>query len=38
MLLAGLWYGEKKPTMSTFLLQFTREINSLSEIGMFASV
>lgn len=35
LLLAGLWYGPKKPTMTTFLAPFVKEINSLSSTGEF---
>ena len=35
LLLVGLWYGEKKPTMTSFLAPLTKELNRLSEHGMF---
>ena len=38
LLLAGLWYGEKKPTMTSFLTPFTKEINRLSKDGVFNDV
>lgn len=34
LLLAGLWYGEQKPTMTTFLSPFIKEINHLSDQGI----
>ena len=34
LLLAGLWFGDVKPTMTTFLTPFMKEINSLSCKGI----
>lgn len=33
LLLAGLWYGAQKPTMTTFLAPFMKEVNKLSIHG-----
>lgn len=33
LLLAGLWYGQEKPTMTTFLAPFMQEMNHLSSQG-----
>ncbi|XP_075730356.1 uncharacterized protein LOC142772109 [Rhipicephalus microplus] len=34
LVLAGLWFGPKKPVMNTFLLPFVKSLNVLSSTGM----
>ncbi len=34
LILAGLWYGDVKPTMTTFLFPFLEEVNMLTTKGM----
>ncbi|XP_077498938.1 uncharacterized protein LOC144110009 [Amblyomma americanum] len=34
ILLAGLWFGPRKPVMNTFLLPFVKQINELSATGI----
>lgn len=34
LVLAGLWFGSKKPVMNTFLLPFVKSMNALSTTGI----
>ena len=33
LILAGLWYGDVKPTMTTYVAPFVKEVNALSSPG-----
>lgn len=33
MLLAGLWFGREKPTMTTYMYPLMKELKQLADIG-----